>query len=68
MLVLITYDVNTETAAGKNDLEKWQKSASTMAKEFRILFSNALWIPLCAVLSNIDHQSRKGQSAFLLSR
>ena len=38
MLILITYDVNTETAAGKTRLRKWQNNASTMepGSEFRI--------------------------------
>ena len=52
MLVLITYDVNTETAAGKKRLRKVAKqdcgrllnNASTMEEGFRILYLNALLI------------------------
>lgn len=44
MLLLITYDVNTETEAGKNALEKLQNNAKTMEEEYKILCSNALWI------------------------
>ena len=44
MLVLITYDVNTETAAGKSRLRKVAKNALIMAKEFKILYLNVKWI------------------------
>lgn len=44
MLVLITYDVNTENAAGKARLRKVASNASTMEEEFRIQYLNAFWI------------------------
>ena len=44
MLVLITYDVNTETAAGKKRLRKVQSNAKIMEGEYKILYLNALLI------------------------
>ena len=44
MLVLITYDVNTQTEAGKNVYEKSQKSVSIMANEFKIQYLSARWM------------------------
>lgn len=41
MLVLITYDVNTETAAGKKRLRKVAKSVWTMGSAYKIPFSSA---------------------------
>lgn len=49
MLVLITYDVNTENATGKRDYAKWQNNALIMAEEFRILCLNVFWIMLRAL-------------------
>lgn len=45
MLVLITYDVNTETAAGRKRLRKVAKSAWTTGSGCRILSSSACWTP-----------------------
>ena len=50
MLVLITYDVNTETAAGRKRLRKLQSNARIMEDECRILFSNAFWTMLSVLL------------------
>ena len=38
MLVLITYDVNTESPMGKVDFGKWQNSAKITEGEFKILY------------------------------
>lgn len=46
MLLLITYDVNTETSAGKVDLEKLQNNVLITVSEFRIRFSNVLLMQL----------------------
>ena len=43
MLVLITYDVNTETVAGRSRL---QSNVQITVKEYRILFLNAIWMQL----------------------
>ena len=45
MLVLITYDVNTETAAGRKRLRKVAKSAWTTGSGFKIPSSSACWTP-----------------------
>ena len=44
MLVLITYDVNTETAAGKKRLRQVAKRCVNLVGECRILFLNVFWI------------------------
>lgn len=44
MLVLITYDVNTETASGKKRLRKVAKECQNYGQRVQILFLNALWI------------------------
>lgn len=49
MLVLITYDVNTENATGKARLRKVANNALIMAEEFRILCLNVFWIMLRAL-------------------
>ena len=48
MLVLITYDVNTETAAGKTRLRKVAKQCVNYEEGFRILYLNVFWITLSA--------------------
>ena len=42
MLILITYDVSTEDADGRKDLEKLQNNVLIMGKEYKILYLNAL--------------------------
>lgn len=44
MLVLITYDVNTETAAGKTRLRKVAKQCVNYGTRVQIRYSNVLWI------------------------
>ena len=44
MLVLITYDVNTETVAGKARLRKVANNVLIMEDVSRIQFLNASWI------------------------
>lgn len=44
MLVLITYDVNTETSAGKSRLRKVAKQCVIMELECRIQYLNVSWI------------------------
>ena len=44
MLILITYDVNTETAAGKTRLRKLQSNVSITAPGFRIPSLKVSWI------------------------
>ena len=44
MLVLITYDVNTQTEAGRKRYEKSQKSVLIMANEFKIQYLSAKWM------------------------
>lgn len=46
MLLLITYDVNTETSAGKSRLRKLQNNVLITVSEFRIRFSNVLLMQL----------------------
>lgn len=45
MLVLITYDVNTQTAAGEeNACVKLRKSVPIMDREYRIQYLSARWM------------------------
>lgn len=44
MLVLITYDVNTETTDGKKRLRKVAKECVNYGKEFKTRFSSVLWM------------------------
>ena len=44
MLVLITYDVNTETDAGKKRLRKVAKQCTNYGRRCKILYSNVYWI------------------------
>ena len=44
MLVLITYDVNTQTAAGRKRLRKLRKSVPIMDRECRIQYLSARWM------------------------
>ena len=46
MLVLITYDVNTETAAGKRRLRKVAKMCVNYGSGFKILSLSAFWMLL----------------------
>ena len=43
MLVLITYDVNTQDAAGRRRLNKIAKLCVSMDSVFRIQFLNVYW-------------------------
>ena len=58
MLVLITYDVNTETAAGKTRLRKVAKQCVNYGRRvqysvFECILDNAQGIQLKAILSDI---------------
>ena len=44
MLVLISYDVSTETPAGKKRLRKVAKNVLTMGREFKTQFLSVFWI------------------------
>lgn len=44
MLVLITYDVNTETPAGRNRLRKVAKQCTIMDRESRIPYLSVIWM------------------------
>ena len=44
MLLLITYDVNTENEAGKKRLRKVANNVKTMGEEYRTPYLSALWI------------------------
>lgn len=44
MLILITYDVNTETAAGRTRLRKVAKQCVNYGTRVRILYLNVFWI------------------------
>ena len=44
MLVLITYDVNTETKAGRTRLRKVAKQCINYGHESKTQFLNVLWI------------------------
>lgn len=48
MLVLITYDVNTQTAAGRTRLRKVAKECTNYGMESKILSSSARWMRLSA--------------------
>ena len=71
MLVLITYDVNTETAAGKKRLRKVAKQCVNYGRRvqnsvFECIVDNVQCIELKAVLTDIiDNEC--GQSKILLS-
>ena len=49
MLVLITYDVNTETAAGRKRLRKVAKQCTNYGRRVQNSVSNAFWIMLSAL-------------------
>lgn len=58
MMVLITYDVNTETAAGRKRLRKVAKQCQNYGQRvqnsvFECLIETALWIPLKQRLEEI---------------
>lgn len=42
MMVIVSYDVNTETASGKKRLRNVSKYVTTMAKEFKIQYLSVL--------------------------
>ena len=44
MLVLITYDVNTQTAAGRKRLRKVAKECTNMDRECRIQYLSVRWM------------------------
>lgn len=43
MLVLITYDVNTQTAAGRKRLRQVQKRVPITDNAYKILYLSARW-------------------------
>ena len=58
MMVLITYDVNTETAAGKTRLRKVAKQCVNYGRRvqnsvFECILVNAQWIALKSILSDL---------------
>ena len=58
MLVLLTYDVNTETAAGKKRLRKVAKQCTNYGRRvqnsvFECILDNAQCVTLKAILSDI---------------
>ena len=58
MLVLITYDVNTETAAGRARLRKVAKQCVNYGRRvqnsvFECILDNAQWIMLKSILTDI---------------
>lgn len=53
MLVLITYDVNTEDAAGRKRLRQIARQCVNYGQEFRILYLNACWTPHSAAVCKI---------------
>lgn len=62
MLVLITYDVNTETAAGKKRLRKVAKQCTNYGRRvqnsvFECILDNAQCLTLKAILSDIIDDS-----------
>ena len=57
-MVLITYDVNTETAAGKTRLRKVAKQCVNYGRRvqnsvFECILDNARWIALKSILSDL---------------
>ncbi len=44
MLLLLTYDVNTENEAGKKRLRKVAKQCENYGEEYRTPYLSALWI------------------------
>lgn len=62
MLVLITYDVNTETAAGRKRLRKVAKQCTNYGRRvqnsvFECILDNAQCVALKAILSDIIDES-----------
>lgn len=62
MLVLITYDVNTETSAGKKRLRKVAKQCTNYGRRvqnsvFECILDNAQCVTLKAILSDIIDES-----------
>ena len=58
MLVLVTYDVNTETAAGKKRLRQVAKQCVNYGRRvqnsvFECIVDNAQWITLKVLLTDI---------------
>ena len=58
MMVLITYDVNTETVAGKTRLPKVAKQCVNYGRRvqnsvFECILDNAQWIALKSILSDL---------------
>lgn len=50
MLVVITYDVNTETTAGRTRLRKWRSNVQIMEEGCKILYLSVFWIALKVLL------------------
>lgn len=63
MLVLITYDVNTETSAGKTRLRKVAKQCTNYGRRvqnsvFECILNNAQCVELKALLENIIDEKK----------
>ena len=63
MLVLITYDVNTETSAGKTRLRKVAKQCTNYGRRvqnsvFKCILNNAQCVELKAILSDIIDEKK----------
>ena len=63
MLVLITYDVNTETSAGKTRLRKVAKQCTNYGRRvqnsvFECILNNAQCVELKAILSDIIDEKK----------
>lgn len=50
MLVVITYDVNTETTAGRTRLRKVAKQCTNYGRRCKILYLSVFWIALKVLL------------------
>ena len=71
MLVLITYDVNTETAAGKTRLRKVAKQCVNYGRrvqnsDFECMLDSAQCVQLKAILTDIIDESRESLRFYYL--
>ena len=71
MLVLITYDVNTETAAGKTRLRKVAKQCVNYGRRvqnsvFECMLDSAQCVQLKAILTDIIDESRDSLRLYYL--
>ena len=73
MLVLITYDVNTETAAGKTRLRKVAKQCVNYGRRvqnsvFECMLDSAQCVQLKAILTDIIDESRDSLRFYYLGK